>query len=74
KRKRTGEEQTDKNRLAKHSLQTFIISNIRVPVVFCLVELYSQLAGNAFPLRWENIPNKLGTLSQRGGTKSRACM
>ncbi|WP_300877915.1 hypothetical protein, partial [uncultured Bacteroides sp.] len=49
KRKRTGEEQTDKNTPAKHPLQMLIISDIRVLLVFCKVELYSQLAGNAFP-------------------------
>ena len=46
KRKRTGEEQTDKNRPAEYPCQVLIISNIRVPLVFYMVELYSQLAGN----------------------------
>ena len=46
KRKWTGEEQTDKNRPAEYPCQVLIISNIRVPLVFYMVELYSQLAGN----------------------------
>ena len=57
-RKRTGEEQTDKNRRAKYSRQMLIISDIRVPLVFCMVELYSQLAGNTFPIKWEHLGKK----------------
>ncbi|WP_294619213.1 hypothetical protein, partial [uncultured Bacteroides sp.] len=61
KRKRTGKEQTDKSKRAKYLRQTLIISDIRVPLVFCEVELYSQLTGNAFPPHWEYVPNVQGT-------------
>ena len=66
-RKRTGEEQTDKSRRAKYPRQMLIISDIRVPLVFCKVELYSQLAGNVFPPHWEYVPNMQGTRSQLSG-------
>ncbi|WP_300646736.1 hypothetical protein, partial [uncultured Bacteroides sp.] len=35
------------------------------------VELYSQLAGNAFPPHWEYVPNKQGTRSQLSGNIGR---
>ena len=71
KRKRTGEEQTDKNRPAEYPCQVLIISNIRVPLVFYMVELYSQLAGNVFPPHWEYVPNVQGTCSQLSGNIGR---
>ena len=71
KRKRTGEEQTDKNRPAEYPCQVLIISNIRVPLVFYMVELYSQLAGNVFPPHWEYVPNVPGTCSQLSGNIGR---
>ncbi len=75
KRKRTSEEQTDKYRPVRHLLKTLLISNIRVSINSCVVELYSQLTGSAFPPNWEYIPNVLGTCSQLSGNigRKRSC-
>ena len=58
---------TQTDRSAKHTRKVFIVSGIRVPHGFCTVELYSQLAGNAFPPHWEYVPNMQGTRSQGSG-------